>query len=93
MDTSGQYPADRKGEVDGAGAALAQDWPVRPVRVGDVVSLYGRLVTRGRTSMKIEVEAWSRARDSEETVKVTEAVFTFVAIDPVTRRPRPLPEE
>ena len=66
---------------------------LRPVRVGDVVSLYGRLVGRGRTSMKIEVEAWRRARDSEETVKVTEAIFTFVAIDHETRRPRPLPDE
>jgi acyl-CoA thioesterase YciA len=66
---------------------------LRPVRVGDVVSLYGRLVGRGRTSMKIEVEAWRRARDSEETVKVTEAIFTFVAIDHETRRPRPLPED
>ena len=66
---------------------------LRPVRVGDVVSLYGRLVGRGRTSMKIEVEAWRRARDSEETVKGTEAIFTFVAIDHETRRPRPLPDE
>jgi acyl-CoA thioesterase YciA len=65
---------------------------LRPVHVGDVVSLYGRLVSRGRTSLKIEVEAWRRARHSEETMKVTEAVFTFVAIDPDTRRPRPLPE-
>ncbi len=66
---------------------------LRPVRVGDVVSLYGRLVSRGRSSMKIEVEAWRRARDGEEEEKVTEAVFTFVAIDPVTRKSRPLPEE
>ena len=34
---------------------------LRPVHVGDVVSLYGRLVARGRTSMKIEVEAWRRS--------------------------------
>jgi acyl-CoA thioesterase YciA len=66
---------------------------LRPVRIGDVVSLYGRLVSRGRSSMKIEVEAWRRARDEEEEEKVTEAVFTFVAIDPVTRKSRPLPEE
>ena len=39
---------------------------LRPVRVGDVVSLYGRLIARGRSSMKIEVEAWRRARDGEE---------------------------
>jgi acyl-CoA thioesterase YciA len=66
---------------------------LRPVFVGDEVSLYARLIARGRTSMKIEVEAWRRSRESEETMKVTEATFTFVAIDGTTRRPRPLPEE
>ncbi len=63
-----------------------------PVFVGDEVSLYAYLVSRGRTSMKIEVEAWRRSREGEATVKVTEATFTFVAIDDITRRPRPLPE-
>jgi acyl-CoA thioesterase YciA len=66
---------------------------LRPVRIGDVISLYGRLVGRGRSSMRIEVEAWRRARHEEEEEKVTEAVFTFVAIDPVTRKARPLPDE
>lgn len=61
-----------------------------PVFVGDEVSLFGRLVSRGRSSMRIEVEAWRRSREGEETRKVTEAVFTFVAIDD-QRRPRPLP--
>jgi acyl-CoA thioesterase YciA len=63
-----------------------------PVFVGDEVSLYANLVARGKTSMKIEVEAWRRSRESEATIKVTEATFTFVAIDDITRRPRPLPE-
>lgn len=61
-----------------------------PVFVGDEVSLFGRLVSRGRTSMRIEVEAWRRSRDADDSNKVTEAVFTFVAIDE-NRRPRPLP--
>lgn len=61
-----------------------------PVFVGDEVSLFGRLVSRGRTSMRIEVEAWRRSRDADDTNKVTEAVFTFVAIDE-NRRSRPLP--
>ncbi len=63
-----------------------------PVFVGDEVSLFASMIGRGRTSMKIEVEAWRRSRDSEDTTKVTEAIFTFVAIDE-DRRPRPLPEE
>jgi acyl-CoA thioesterase YciA len=52
-----------------------------PVKVGDEVSVYGRIDKVGRTSMAIAVEAWRRERTSEEDVKVTEAVFTFVAID------------
>jgi acyl-CoA thioesterase YciA len=61
-----------------------------PVHVGDEVSLFARLLNVGRTSMKIEIEAWRRGRDSEETTKVTEATFTFVAIDE-HRRPRAVP--
>jgi acyl-CoA thioesterase YciA len=40
--------------------------------------------------MKFQVEAWRRSRDGDEQIKVTEAVFTFVAIDSGSR-PRPLP--
>jgi len=64
---------------------------LRPVFVGDEVSLYGNIISTGRTSMKIQVEAWRRDRHSEETTKVTQAVFTFVAIDQ-DRKPRPLPQ-
>ena len=64
---------------------------LRPVFVGDEVSLFARMISKGRTSMKIEVEAWRRARDSEATTKVTEAVFVYVAIGE-DLRPRPLPE-
>ncbi|MCW2364954.1 acyl-CoA thioesterase YciA [Sphingobium sp. B7D2B] len=62
----------------------------RPVLVGDEVSVFATLVKVGSTSMTIEVEAWRRARHSEETYKVTQARFIFVAIDEV-RRPRRVP--
>jgi len=61
-----------------------------PVYVGDEVSLYARLIGTGRSSMRIAVEAWRRARSGEQTNLVTHATFTFVAIDD-ERRPRPLP--
>jgi len=61
-----------------------------PVHVGDEVSVYTELVTTVRTSMKFKVEAYRRSRDGDEQVKVTEATFTFVAIDS-GNRPRPLP--
>jgi acyl-CoA thioesterase YciA len=51
-----------------------------PVKVGDEVSVYGELRRIGRTSMTIEVEAWRRHRHEEEEIKVTQAVFTFVAV-------------
>jgi acyl-CoA thioesterase YciA len=40
--------------------------------------------------MKFQVEAWCRSRDGDEQIKVTEAVFTFIAIDSGSR-PRPFP--
>ncbi|WP_430913418.1 acyl-CoA thioesterase [Methylobacterium sp. sgz302541] len=65
---------------------------IRPVRVGDVLCVYTRIGHVGRTSMKIEVEAWARRFRTQIREKVTEAVFTFVAIDD-EGRPRPIPPE
>ena len=61
-----------------------------PVLIGDEVSFYAELVRVGRTSMTIEVEAWRRARHSEERCKVTQARFVFVAVG-ADRKPRPVP--
>jgi hypothetical protein len=58
--------------------------------VGDEVSLYTRLIGTCRSSMRIAVEAWRRHRESTELVKVTEAIFTCVAVDR-ERKPRTLP--
>jgi Acyl-CoA hydrolase len=41
--------------------------------------------------MTIEVQAWRRPRDGDICEKVTEAMFTFVALDE-TGRPRPIPQ-
>ncbi len=60
-----------------------------PVHVGDEVSVYAKLVTVGRTSMKIKVDAYARPREGEVTTRVTEGIFTFVAIDH-NGRPRPV---
>ena len=54
---------------------------IRPVKVGDVLCVYASLARVGRTSMAIEVEAWVRRGTIGTREKVTEAVFTFVAID------------
>jgi acyl-CoA thioesterase YciA len=60
---------------------------IRPVLVGDEVSCYGKLLKVGTTSMQISVETWVRRAHGEEIHKVTEGLFTFVAIDE-KRKPR-----
>ncbi len=64
----------------------------RPVSVGHAVCVYGSLEKRGRTSVQLRLEVWVRPmmEDANEHYCVTEAVFTYVAIDD-RGRPRPLP--
>lgn len=64
---------------------------IRPVKVGDVLSVYTEVESVGRTSMKIHVEAWARRFRTMVHEKVTDATFTFVAIDE-EGRPRPVPK-
>ncbi len=54
---------------------------IRPVKVGDVVCVYTDLEHVGRTSMKIHVEAWVLRDRYGAHEKVTDAHFTFVAVD------------
>jgi acyl-CoA thioesterase YciA len=90
MDLAAGNAAARRAR--GRCATVAADSMVfhSPVFVGDEVSLYADVVRVGRTSMSIRIEAWRRSRDGDDGFKVTEATFTFVAIDEA-RRPRPIP--
>ncbi len=61
-----------------------------PVFVGDEVSCYCETIKEGRTSVAIKIETWVRRdRLTEDSIKVTEAIYTYVAIDP-NRKPIPL---
>ena len=56
----------------------------RPVYVGDLVSCHCRTERIGRTSITVHVETWvRRARTGwpPEEIKVTEGMFTYVALD------------
>ena len=63
---------------------------LRPVVVGDEVSVFASLKSVGRTSMNIAVEAWRRTRHDDRSYRVTQATFTFVAIGE-DRQPRTVP--
>src|SRR6187397_1408312 len=89
MDSAAGLTAARRAK--GRAVTVAIDAMVfhAPVKVGDEVSVYTRIDKVGRTSMAIAVVAFRRHRSEEEETKVTEAKFTFVAIDD-NGRPRPV---
>lgn len=64
---------------------------IRPMKVGDVLSVYTDLTRVGNTSLTLHIEAWAqRFRTRDVMEKVTEATFTFVAIDD-NGKPRVVP--
>ncbi|MBT2133734.1 acyl-CoA thioesterase [Croceibacterium sp. LX-88] len=89
MDSAAGLTAARRAK--GRAVTVAMDGMVfhQPVKVGDEVSVYTEIERVGRTSMIIGVEAWRRERTGEQAMKVTEAKFTFVAIDD-NGHPRPV---
>ena len=92
MDLAGANAAGRRSR--GRCVTVAVDSMVfhEPVFVGDEISLYCTFTRVGRTSMTIRVEAWRRSRTNEARNKVTEAMFTYVAVDE-NRKPRPVSPE
>lgn len=52
-----------------------------PVSVGDVVSCYTELLDTGRSSMKISVQVYISDSLGNNSSKVTEAIFVYVAIN------------
>ena len=68
---------------------------IRPVKVGNVVCCYGRCVRVGNTSLQIKIEVWVKTLMNDhlnnDRQLVTEAVFTYVAIDG-NGTPRPVPK-
>ena len=61
---------------------------IKPVKVGDVVCCYGTVARIGSTSVTIRLEVWVKPGFREMAIaretapfKVTEASFTYVAVD------------
>lgn len=53
---------------------------LRPIEVGDEVSCYCTLDRMGGTSVAVRIETWTRNRDGSDPAKVTEAVYSYVAL-------------
>lgn len=62
-----------------------------PVMVGQVALIHARMTLVDRSSMEIRVDVESEDVLTGEHRKTGTAFVTFVALDPVTRRPTPVP--
>ena len=62
---------------------------LEPVTIGDDVSVFCWLEDQGETSIKVRLETWARSRTGTEPHKVTQGVFTYVAVDENGRPTKP----
>jgi acyl-CoA thioesterase YciA len=82
VDVAGAIPAMRRALGRVTTVAVNSFLFKQPVSVGDVVSFFAEVVGTGRTSITVRVEVYAERHPAQPiTVKVTEAVLTYVAID------------
>ena len=91
MDLAGGSVASQRAQGRVATVAITGMTFHRPVFIGDEVSCYAAVTHIGRSSITIHIETWVRRHLSSERVKVTEGIFTYVAIG-TDRRPRAVPK-
>jgi acyl-CoA thioesterase YciA len=89
MDGAAKMSATRHAGCRVVTAAVSNIAFLAPIKVGDTVCCYTELKRTGRSSLTLDVEVWVLRQGQGERVKVTDAEFTFVAVDEAGR-PRPL---
>ncbi|WP_420885071.1 acyl-CoA thioesterase [Acinetobacter lwoffii] len=92
MDLAGAIHAERFSKGRCATISINQMTFLVPVKVGDVISCYTKILKVGKTSIQMEIEVWDSHDESRPPIRVTEGVFTFVAVD-VKGNKRLIPEE
>jgi acyl-CoA thioesterase YciA len=78
-------------EADGPVATVAIEAMefIAPILMHDLISVFARVERIGRTSIAIRIEVVASRNRGKSEVKVTEGLFTFVALDE-NHRPRPV---
>jgi acyl-CoA thioesterase YciA len=89
MDIAAGIVASREAEGPVATVAIEAMEFIAPVLLQDIVSVYARIERIGRTSIGIRIEVIASRDRSTRQEKVTEGLFTFVALDE-NHRPRPV---
>jgi acyl-CoA thioesterase YciA len=90
MDIAGGIVARRITKGPCATVAITAMDFLAPILVRDIISVYGEVERRGHTSVAIRIEVIAARGPDQTQIKVTEGLFTFVAIDE-DAKPRPLP--
>jgi len=82
MDMAGNMACTRETRGKVATVAIENIAFLSPIQVGQTVGCFTRILGIGRSSVRVEVDAWVRNLDKEAAwVKVAEGLFVFVAID------------
>lgn len=92
MDLAGAIHAERFSRGRCATISINQMTFLVPVKVGFVISCYTKILKVGNTSIQMQIEVWDSHDGSREPIRITEGVFTFVAVD-VKGNKRQIPEE
>lgn len=92
MDIAGGIIAGRIAQGRCATVAIETMEFIAPILLQDLISVYGSVERRGRTSIAIRLDVIASRNRGKDEVKVTSGVFTFVALDD-DFRPRPLPAD
>jgi acyl-CoA thioesterase YciA len=90
MDIAAGIVASRRAEGPVATVAIEAMEFIAPILLHDIISVYARIERTGRTSMGIRIEVIADRDRGSRQVKVTEGMFTFVALGE-DNRPRALP--
>ena len=89
MDIAAGIVASRRANGPVATIAIDRMEFLAPIHLRDLISVYAGVESVGRSSMKVKIEVIATRDRGATEVKVTEGLFTFVAIDDQAR-PRPV---
>jgi acyl-CoA thioesterase YciA len=89
MDIAAGIVASREAQGPVATVAIEAMAFIAPILLRDLVSVYARVERIGRTSIAIRIDVIATRDRGTTEVKVTEGLFTFVALDE-NHQPRPV---
>jgi acyl-CoA thioesterase YciA len=89
MDIAAGIVASRRAKGPVATIAIEAMKFIEPIHLRDLISVYAEVERVGRTSMAVRIEVIAQRDFGATEVKVTEGLFTFVALDE-SHRPRPV---